>query len=135
MKTQRLRKAFWLTAIVFFLNGCAGYHPARAPWDDAPPTADFAEPDKLTLGSTVKVTLDSGEVYGGILYYKGPDGLKLQSTENPDSIMTLYRNQIQQVEVKGGATAGWIAVGVLGVIVSVLAMEYFSSEVMTLDWE
>ena len=83
----------------------------------------------------MKVTLVTGETYGGLLYYKGPDGLKLRSTNNPDSIVTLDRNRIQQVEVKSGATAGWIAVGVLGVIVSVLAMEYFSSEVMTLDWE
>lgn len=135
MTTGHIRRAFWLITTCFFLSGCTAYHEARTPWDSERHAEDFAQPDDLALGSPVKVTLVDGETRFGVLGAMDTAGLTIHAPEDPESVLTLPRDQIRLVEIKAGANAGWMVVGVLAAVAGVVVMaEVLNPENLELNW-
>jgi len=114
-------RGVWLLSLVFFLSGCAGYHPARAPWEDPSPNGEFQVDEELTVGAKVKVTLTDGTVLGGIVSAMGLESFDIRSETHPEMVRTLARQEIRTVETKGAASPALLVAGgavVAGILVA-----------------
>lgn len=128
---HRLRRFFFLLALVAFLPACSGYRTVVVPGEVAPPGEAPSEPP-LKVGAEARLTLKSGERDSGRIYGLTDTDITLGKPSNYGLKKTTYAFvDIQSIEVPHispvldafSSTLGVVAaVCVVGIVVFALGM-------------
>ena len=141
-------RIFWLTALCFFVAGCAsGYRPANLPRTGDPGDLEHdSSKDTIKPGDRVRVTLVDGHEISGLFVSRDLTSLTIAGETSitnaaefavkVDTRHTLLFTEIMTVERYHRESNGTAAVVLIGVGVAVFAAVMIGNSIEeSLDWD